>query len=124
MTEADFSSKVRIVLVRLAGGILPSHHKDWAEAMFNEMAYIPSRRTALRWALGSTWCAIRLRASYEFGKTVRSRATQTLLGLVAVAVIAALGVYSIQRPYQRERILAVLFHGGSGSTKNHGGAVH
>ncbi len=124
MTEADFSSKVRIVLVRLAGGILPSHHKDWADAMFNEMAYIPSRRTALLWALGGAWFAIRLRASYEFGRTLKSRGAQALLGLVAAAVIAALGVYGIQKPYQRERIRVALFHGGGGSTKSHGGAVH
>ncbi len=113
MSETKFSVTVRRAVIRLAGAILPPNRRDWAKAMFNEMAYIPSRRAALRWALGSTWCAIRLRAAHEFGRAVGSRGTRTLLGLVAAALIVAMGVYGIQKPYQRERIRAVLFHGGN-----------
>lgn len=113
MNQTEFSAKARFAVVRLVRVILPPHHQDWAEAMFNEMAYIPRRGAALRWALGSAWCAIRLRVSYEFGQAARSRGARVLLGLVAATVIAALGVYGIQKPYQRERIRAALFHGGS-----------
>ncbi|WP_188795217.1 hypothetical protein [Dyella nitratireducens] len=92
--------------------MMPPHRKDWAEAMLNEMAYVKSRRAAWHWLLGCTLFAIRERASYELGGVFMNRRIfKFLFGLSAASVIAVTGVYAIQKPYQRERILLFVFHG-------------
>lgn len=112
MTNGSMSSAILRVAVRLATWILPPQRKDWAEAMLNEIPYVRSRRAALSWALGSTLFAIRERASYELVSALTFRSPhKALLGLSAAAVIAMIGVYAIQKPYQRERILLVVLHG-------------
>jgi len=98
--------------IRLAAWILPPQRKDWAEAMLNEMAWAGSRRAALHWMLGCLWSAIRERTSYELGRTLMTRKTvRTLFGLCAASVIAGAGIYALQKPYQRERIVMAVFHG-------------
>lgn len=106
--DIRFAPPIGIAL-RLATWLLPPHRKSWAETMFNEIAYIPSRRVALRWALGCTLSAVRERTSYEFGRTfMRHRTLKTLLGLGAASVILVAGLYAVQKPYQRERISITL----------------
>lgn len=117
MVSGSMSSTSLRVAVRLATWILPPQRKDWAEAMLNEIAYVGSRRAALCWALGSTLFAIRERTSYALASALRFRRPhKALLGLSAAAVIAVIGVYAIQKPYQRERILLVVLHGCRKST--------
>lgn len=112
MANGSMSSTILRIAVRLATWILPPQRKDWAEAMLNEIAYVRSRRAALCWVLGSTLFAIRERASYGLVSALTLRgAHKALLGLSAAAVIAVIGVYAIQKPYQRERILLVVLHG-------------
>ena len=112
MASGSMSSTILRVAVRFATWILPPQRKDWAEAMFNEVAYVRSRRAALRWVLGSTLFAIKARASYELVSALTLRRPhKVLLGLSVAAVIAVIGVYAIQKPYQRERILLVVLHG-------------
>lgn len=92
-------------LARFAIRILPPHRKDWAEAMFNELAYIESRRLASFWVLGCAWLAIRERISFELERTFMGRRIlKAVLGLGAASVIAVVGIYMVQKPYQRERI--------------------
>lgn len=92
-------------LVRLVVRILPPHRKDWADAMFNELAYIGSRRLAAFWVLGCAWLAIRERVSFELARTFMGRKIlKAVLGLGAASVIAVVGIYMVQKPYQRERI--------------------
>lgn len=55
--------------VRFAAWILPARRKDWAEAMFNEIAYIKSRRVVWIWVLECTLFAVRERASFELERT-------------------------------------------------------
>ncbi len=110
--------------VRFAAWLLPPHREEWAEAMLNEMAYIGSRQAALHWALGCTWSAIRERTSYELGRTfMKRRALGTLLGLGAASLIAVFGIYALQKPYQRERILMVVFHGAGSPAAAHEGST-
>jgi hypothetical protein len=104
--------KILAAAVRLTTWILPLHRKEWAEAMFNEIAYVESRRAATFWVLGATLFAIRERASYELLSMLRPRdVLKALLGLSLVMVITVMGVYIIQKPYQRERILLLVLHG-------------
>lgn len=99
---------------RFAAWIMPPHRKEWAEAMFNEMAYIRSRRAAWHWLFGCTLLAVKERASYELVRAFMPNGIfKTFLKLSAAAVIAVIGLYAIQKPYQRERILITLFHHGS-----------
>lgn len=92
-------------VVRLATWIMPSHRKDWAQAMLNELAYIESRPAAVRWILECTLFAIRERTIYQLGEaSMNIRTFKTALVLVAVAVSAVAGVYAVQKPYQQERI--------------------
>ena len=80
--------------------------------MFNEIAYIESRRAATFWVLGAALFAIRERASYELVSMLRPRdVLKALLTLSLVMVITAMGVYIMQKPYQRERILLLVLHG-------------
>ena len=110
--------------IRLATWILPPHRKDWAEAMLNEMAYAGSRRAALYWLLGCVLSAIRERASYTLRRTCMTRRIfKTLFGLGAAAAIAVVGVYAVQKPYQRERIVQVVFHGARARVASHNGTV-
>lgn len=110
MSDDDirFSRPVGVAL-RLVTWLLPPHRKSWAEAMFDEIAYIPSRRSTLRWALGCTLLAVRERTSYELERTfMHHRVLKTLLGLGAASVILVAGLYAVQKPYQRERISITL----------------
>jgi hypothetical protein len=92
-------------LVRLVIWITPSHRKEWARAMLNELAYIESSRAAVRWVIGSMLLAVRERAIYQLEKVFMNyRVFKTALVLVAVAVSGVAGVYAIQKPYQQERI--------------------
>ena len=112
MTMRDPRSVGTTRAVRLATWILPPHREDWAEAMLNEMACAGSRRAALHWMLGCLWSAIRERTSYELGRALMTRRTlRTLFGLCAASVIAVAGIYALQKPYQRERIVMAVFHG-------------
>jgi hypothetical protein len=92
-------------VVRLAIWIVPSHRKDWAQAMLNECAYIESRREAVRWIVESALFAIKERTIYELEKaSMNLRAFKTALVLIAAAVSFVAGIYAIQKPYQQERI--------------------
>jgi len=105
MSHGDNKSKNLTTATRVAKWILPPHRKDWADAMLNEIAYIKSRRAAVYWILGCTLSAVRERTSYELEKTpVSHRILRTVLGLGAASVIAVVGIYIVQKPYQRERI--------------------
>lgn len=99
---------------RFAMWAMPPHRKEWAEAMLNELAYIESRRAAWRWLLGCTLLAAKERAFYELRRTCMPNGiVKKLFTLSAVAVLAVLGLYAMQKPYQRERIRIALFHHGS-----------
>ena len=98
--------------LRLTTWILPPQRKEWAEAMLNEMAYLGSRRAAMFWVLGAALFAIRERASFELVSMLQpSKTSKILLGLSLATVFTVVGVYIIQKPYQRERILLHVFHG-------------
>jgi hypothetical protein len=100
--------------IRFATWLMPPHRKEWAEAMLNEMAYIESRRAASRWLLGCMLFAAKQRASHELRKVFMPHGiVKTCLSLSAVAVMAVIGIYAMQKPYQRERIRIALFHHGS-----------
>ncbi|MGH8216816.1 MAG: hypothetical protein ACREPZ_14145 [Rhodanobacteraceae bacterium] len=108
MTNGDPSAKPTAT-VRFATWILPPHRKDWAEAMFNEIAYIQSPRAARYWVIGCTLFAIKERVSFELWRVfMRHRILKAVLGLGAVSVIAVVGTYMAQKPYQRERISITL----------------
>ncbi|MFK2889911.1 hypothetical protein [Dyella flagellata] len=112
MSNSNMRSGRLPAAVRFVTWILPPHRRDWAEAMLNEMAYAGSHRAALLWVLGCTLFAIRARTAYELERTFMSRRIlRALLGISAASVIAVVGVYAIQKPYQRERILLYVFHG-------------
>jgi hypothetical protein len=100
--------------IRCAAWIMPPHRKEWAEAMLNEMAYIGSRRAAWHWLLGCMLFAAWERASHELRRAFMPHGIlKTCLTLSAVAVMAVIGIYAMQKPYQRERIRIALFHHGS-----------
>ncbi|MDE1893941.1 MAG: hypothetical protein KGM46_10205 [Pseudomonadota bacterium] len=106
--------------IRLATWILPSHRKEWAGEMLNEMAYIRSRRRALYWAFGCALFAIRERASHEFASTFTTRRIlKSLLGVSAAVTFLLTGVYMVQKPYQRERILITVLHSVGAATASH-----
>jgi hypothetical protein len=97
--------------IRFATWIMPPHRKEWAEAMLNEMAYIPSRRAAWYWLLGCTLFAIRQRASYELVRACMPNGIlKTFFKLSVASVVVVAGVYAMQKPYQRERIWMTVFH--------------
>lgn len=105
-TEPD---KIIFTLVRMALWITPSHRKDWAQAMFNELVYIESQRKAIRWIAESMLFVIQERITYELEKvSMNTRTIKTALILALVLNTATLGIvagiYSIQKPYQQERI--------------------
>lgn len=92
-------------IVRWAILILPPHRKDWAEAMLNEVAYIESRRAAIRWAVECTFFVISERISYELRrKLMNQKVFKFMLGLGAAAAILVVGIYAALEPYQKERI--------------------
>ena len=97
------------LLSRLVLWIVPSHRKDWAQAMLNECAYIESRRKAARWIAESTLFAIKERSIYQLRKaSMNIGAFKAALVLIALAVSFVAGVYAIQKPYQQERIKIAL----------------
>lgn len=104
--------KILTAATRLAALLLPPHRKDWAQAIFNEMAYIESRPAALRWALGAVLFAIKERASYELLSLLRPREPhKALVALSLATALTVTGMYAVQKPYQRERILLLVLHG-------------
>lgn len=101
--------RIQTVAVRFAIRMLPPARRDWAEAMFNEVAYIESRRAALNWVLGCMLCALKARVSFELERTfMNRRILKAALSLGAASVIAIVGIYAAQKPYQRERISITL----------------
>lgn len=100
--------------IGLATWLMPPHRKDWAAAMLNEIAYVASRRIAWHWVLGCIFLALRERASYELASALAPRTMlKALLQLSAMSFLAVAGLYMLQKPYQRERILFVVFHHGA-----------
>jgi hypothetical protein len=100
--------------IRFATWIMPPHRKEWAEAMLNEVAYVRTRRAAWSWLLGCTLFAVKERASYELARAFMPNGILKKLFTLSVAsVIAVIGIYMMQKTYQRERILITLFHHGS-----------
>lgn len=113
-----------VAAIRLATWILPPHRKDWAEAMLNEIAYVRSRRATWHWLLGCMLFAIRERASCEIvGALTKRSIPRTLLGLGAALAFTVVGVYMVQKPYQRERILTAVLHSVGASAASHTGIV-
>jgi hypothetical protein len=94
-------------IARLVTWIMPPHREDWARATLHELAYIETRRAAIRWMIGSTLFAIRERTDYELERAHMNIMRTTLI-LVAVAIGLVAGTYAIQKPYQQERIKFVL----------------
>lgn len=112
MVYHDIGATLPVALIRFAGRMLPEHRREWAEAALNEVAYIGSRRAALSWALGCMLFALKERSSYDFGRAIPTHLTlKTLVRVSAMLAIAVVGVYAIQKPYQRERISLTMFHG-------------
>jgi hypothetical protein len=96
---------IAVAVTRVVVWITPSHRKEWARAMLNELAYIESSRAAVRWVIGSMLFAVRERTIYQLEKAfMNNRIFKTALVLVVVAVSGVAGMYAIQKPYQRERI--------------------
>lgn len=99
MTSAD-----RRLAYRLARRLMPPHRKDWADAMFNETAYL-SPRAARRWAVHCTLAALHERITHELEMTRMSRILLKITAAcAAMLLIGAMGVYLVAKPYQRERI--------------------
>ena len=104
-----------VAIVRWAAWILPPHRKDWAEAMLNEVAYIESQRVAIHWVVECTLLVISERASYELERTLMNQKVfKVVMGLGAAAVIAVVGIYAIQKPYQQDRIKIALHRAFNG----------
>jgi len=97
-----------LAVVRLVVWITPAHRKDWAQAMLNELAYIESRRAAVRWITGSMLFAIRARVVHELEKASVNRLSQKVSVLIVVAICVVAGIYAVQKPYKQERIKFVL----------------
>lgn len=56
--------------------------------------------------------ALKERSSHEFARALPTHTIlKALLGVSAALVITVTGVYATQKPYQRERILLIVFHG-------------
>ena len=112
MANRNVADTLPTALIQFATRMLPEHRREWAEAALNEVAYIGSRRAALSWALGCMFFALKERSSYEFGRALSTYPIfKALARASAVLAIALVGVYAIQKPYQRERILLTVFHG-------------
>lgn len=94
---------ITTTIVRLVTWIMPPHRKDWTHAILNELAYMGTRRAAVRWMIGSTLFAIRERTNYEL-ENASMNIIRTTLILAAVAISLVAGTYAIQKPYQQERI--------------------
>lgn len=92
-----------ITIARLVTWIMPPHREGWAHAILHELAYIETRRAAVRWMIGSTLFAIRERTNYEL-ENAPMNTIRTTLVLVAMAAGVVAGTYAIQKPYQQERI--------------------
>lgn len=92
-------------VARLATWIMPSHRKDWVQAILNECAYIESRREAFRWIVESTLFAIKERTTHELEKAFMNiRAFKAAVVVIAAAGSMIAGIYAIQKPFQQERI--------------------
>lgn len=111
MADGTLKAKVVLAALRFAAWVLPPHRKEWTEAMLNEAAYIESPRHALRWIFGSVLSSMKARASYEMERAFMShRILKTFITLSVLAVATLIGVYAVQKPYQRERIKLVILH--------------
>lgn len=95
----------RLIAYRIARHLLPHHRKDWAEAMFNEVAYLGSRRAELQWTASCVLAAFRERVAFELESTFMTRRIfKVLLGTAAAMIFIAIGFYIDAKPYQRERM--------------------
>ena len=113
MASNVLKAKVLPAATHFATWILPSNRKEWAAAMLNEVEYVESTRQMLRWIAGSVLGAMKVRVSYEMERTLMNRGIlRSFLALGAVMV----GVYAIQKPYQRERIKLVILQHLEGSS--------
>ena len=93
------------IAYRLVARVLPPHRKDWADAMLNESDYIKSRRAALKWAVGCTCAAFRVRVTYELERTFMTRRILKVpIYLAAIMAVGAIGIYIDAKPYQRDRM--------------------
>ena len=116
MASNVLKARVLPTAIRFATWLLPPHRKEWAEAMLNEVAYVESRHV-LRWIAGSVLGAMKTRVSYEMERTFMSRGIlKTFLVLGTVMVVTMIGMYAIQKPYQRERIKLVILRHVEGSS--------
>jgi hypothetical protein len=50
--QHSLTQRLAYALARHAVKVLPRHRSDWAEAMRNELDYLPREQSALRWMLG------------------------------------------------------------------------
>jgi hypothetical protein len=92
--------------------------------MLNEAAYLESPRATLRWLLGCALTVISERIAYELERIFMIHTLlKVLLGLVAVLVVGAVGVYIDAKPYQRARIWIAIreaTHSGQRQDLRHG----
>jgi len=118
LMASDFlKTKVLPTATRFATWVLPSHRKEWAGAMLNEVAYVDSSRQVLRWIAGSVLSAMKARVSFEMERTFMNRGIlKTCFTLGAVIAVTMIGVYAVQKPYQRERIRLVILQHVEGSS--------
>jgi hypothetical protein len=49
--------RLALLLVRLAGWLMPAARREWAEAMHAELHYLDDDRAAVRWALGTVFAS-------------------------------------------------------------------
>ncbi|GLQ99434.1 hypothetical protein [Dyella mobilis] len=111
MGDDGAKSRALTAAIRFATWMLPAHRKEWADATFNEVAYIDTQLARWRWVLGCTLFAVRERAVHELATTFSARSTlRALCGLSAASVMLAVGIFIIQKPYQQERIVLMVLH--------------
>jgi hypothetical protein len=109
MSKDIVRSAILRIAVRFATWMLPPNSKEWAEAMLYELAYIQSRRAALSWVLGCIFSSIKARAAYALvGAFAPRKMLNALLSVGVASVVLATSIYMVQKPYQRERIVAVV----------------
>jgi hypothetical protein len=86
--------------------------------MLNEVAYVQSKRHMLRWIAGCVLSAVKARASYEIERTFMSRGIlKKTLVFGSIMILAMVGLYAVQKPYQRERIKLVILQHVEDSSK-------
>lgn len=111
MATGALKATLVMIATSLTALIMPPHRKEWAEAMLNEIAYVDSTRQMLPWIFGSVLSALKARAPYELETTIMRRGIlKTSVTLSALLVVALIGMYTVLKPYQRERIKLAVIH--------------